>query len=47
MKEVMEEYAGVAAGGFAVALLLGITLEFFLGGTGLHHLVFRFAQGIC
>ena len=47
MKEIMEEYAGVVAGGMAVALILGMAFEFAFGGAGLYQLVFRFAQGIC
>ena len=47
MKEIMEEYAGVVAGGMAVGLILGVAVEFAFGGAGLYQLVFHFAQGIC
>ena len=47
MKEIMEEYAGIVAGGMAVALILGMAFEFAFGGAGLYQLVFHFAQGIC
>ncbi len=47
MREIIEEYAGVAAGGMAAVLLMGLVFEFVLGGAGLHDLIFRFAQCIC
>lgn len=47
MREIIEEYAGVAAGGMAAVLLMGMAFEFAFGGAGLHDLIFRFAQCIC
>ena len=47
MKEMIEEYAGVIAGSTAAVAILGIALEFVLGGAGLYEIVLWFSKSIC
>ncbi|EOS22235.1 hypothetical protein C806_03860 [Lachnospiraceae bacterium 3-1] len=47
MKEMIEEYAGVIAGGAAALAILGIAVEFVLGEAGLYEIILGFSQSIC
>lgn len=47
MREVIEEYAGAAAGGVAAIVILGMTVEFVLGDAGLYEIILNFARSIC
>ena len=47
MKEIIEEYACVAAGSVAAVANLGMALEFALGGAGLYKIILGFSQSIC
>ncbi|MCI8705201.1 MAG: hypothetical protein HFH44_00400 [Lachnospiraceae bacterium] len=47
MKEMIEEYAGVIAGSTAAVAILGMAVEFALGGAGLYEIVLGFSQSIC
>lgn len=47
MKEIIEEYASVIAGGAAAMAILGMAVEFALGGAGLYEIVLGFSQSIC
>ncbi len=47
MREIIEEYASVIAGGAAAVAILGMAAEFALGGTGLYDIVMGFSQSIC
>lgn len=47
MREIIEEYASVIAGGVAAVAILGMAAEFALGGAGLHEIVMGFSQSIC
>ena len=45
--EIIEEYAGMIAGGAATIAILGMAAEFVLGGAGLYELILSFSQSIC
>ena len=47
MREIIEEYAGMIAGGAATIAILGMAAEFVLGGAGLYELILSFYQSIC
>lgn len=47
MKEIIEEYAGVVAGGVAAMAILTMAVEFVLGGSGLYGVILGFSQSIC
>ena len=47
MKEMIEEYASVIAGGVAAVAILSMAAEFALGGAGLYDIVMGFSQSIC
>lgn len=47
MREIIEEYAGIAAGGAAAVAILSMALEFVLGGSGLYDIILGFSQSIC
>lgn len=47
MRETIEEYGSVIAGGAAAMAILGMAVEFVLGGTGLYELVLGFSKSIC
>lgn len=47
MKEMIEEYAGVIAGGAAALAILGMAVEFVLGEAGLYEIILGFSQSIC
>lgn len=47
MREIIEEYAGAAVGGIAAIAILGMSVEFVLGGAGLYEIILNFARGIC
>lgn len=47
MREIVEEYAGIIAGGAATVAILGMAVEFVLGGAGLYEIILGFSQSIC
>ncbi len=47
MREIMDEYAGMVAGGAAAALILAMAAEFAFGGSGLYGIILNFSQCIC
>lgn len=47
MREIIEEYAGVAAGGVAAMAILTMAVQFVLGGSGLYGVILGFSQSIC
>lgn len=47
MREIVEEYAGIIAGGTATVAILGMAVEFVLGGAGLYEIILGFSQSIC
>ena len=47
MREIIDEYAGVAAGGIAAMMILGMAVDFVLGRSGLYGVILGFSQSIC
>lgn len=47
MREIIEEYSGIITGGLAMAAVIGMAVQFALGGEGLHDIILNFSQGIC
>ena len=47
MREIIEEYAGMIAGGMAAVALISMMAEFVLGGAGLYKIILDFSQNIC
>ena len=47
MREIIEEYAGTAAGGAAAMAILAMAVQFVLGGSGLYGVILGFSQSIC
>ena len=46
MREIIEEYAGTAAGGAAAMAILAMAVQFVLGGSGLYGVILGFSQSI-
>lgn len=47
MREIIEEHAGMAVGGVAAMAILGMAVEFVLGGAGLYEIIYSFSRSIC
>ncbi len=47
MREIIEEYTGIVAGGLTTIAILSLTIEFILGREGLYRIVLQFSQSIC
>lgn len=47
MQEIIEEYAGIVAGGAAATAILAMAVKFVLSGTGLYEIILNFSQSIC